>query len=768
MHSRGHWLGQILRFGTKSWVERRPSRRRQPQIANLEALEHLSLERLKARALLATTAYVAPFGNDTTGDGSSEHPWASITKAAQAIPDDGGQVVVLDGTYGPQIIERSFSLPLTIHAENPYRAVLSSTTTAHRALMLYGAANVTLDGFEIKGQPGGTDDYLIQVTTSATHDIVLQNNIIHDSYSNDILKINDLAYNITVRGNVFYNQPPVPGDEHIDINTVHDVTVEDNIFFNDYAASGRPVVDGAQSFIVIKNSDSSHPGVTQNITVRRNEFLNYHGASDQPYLLLGEDGQPFYEVDGALIENNLFLGNDGVPMSGAIALKGVKNVTIRANTVNGDLPLGSTSWGFAVRLGREGSNPPNENIAIDNNIWSDPTGRMTSLFGGNPADTINATLRNNVYFNGGKPIPFDATRVLNYTDDPAAILGDPGLPSDLSKVVPPSWSAANGRFADGSATIRDAFVNLVTSYGTPSGVASAAIGAADPTRMPVDDILGRPRGPRPDVGAVEATSVTQQPPVAANDSYTTPQNTTLTVAAPGVLANDSDPSGKPLTAALVAGPANGTLTLNSNGSFSYTPKAGFYGADSFTYRDSDGTLQSNTATVALTVTTPTSTGTTIFGTTATPTRQDDGPDSPVEVGVRFTSDVAGTITGIRFYKSSTNTGTHVGNLWDSNGTLLASATFTGETASGWQQVSFATPVAIQANTVYVASYHTNVGHYAEDNGYFTTAHSNGSLHALADGASGPNGVYRYGSGSGFPTTGYLKSNYWVDVVFVPG
>ena len=269
-------------------------------------------------------------------------------------------------------------------------------------------------------------------------------------------------------------------------------------------------------------------------------------------------------------------------------------------------------------------------------------------------------------------------------------------------------------------------------------------------------------------------TVTQQPPVAANDTYTTPQNTTLTVAATGLLANDSDPSGNPLTAALVTGPANGTLTLNPNGSFSYTPKAGFSGADSFTYRDSDGTLLSNTATVALTVTTTTSAGTTIFSTTATPTRQDDGPDSPVEVGVKFTSDVAGTITGIRFFKSSTNTGTHVGNLWSSTGTKLASATFTGETASGWQQVTFATPVPIQANTVYVASYHTNVGHYADDDGYFSVAHSNGHLTALADGATGPNGVYggpngvyRYGSGSGFPTTGYLKTNYWVDVVFQP-
>ena len=150
----------------------------------------------------------------------------------------------------------------------------------------------------------------------------------------------------------------------------------------------------------------------------------------------------------------------------------------------------------------------------------------------------------------------------------------------------------------------------------------------------------------------------------------------------------------------------------------------------------------------------------------TPTLVDELDTSAVEVGVKFKSDVQGSITGIRFYKASTNTGTHVGNLWTSTGTLLASATFTSETASGWQQVNFATPVAITANTVYVASYHTNVGHYAADAGYFTaTGIDNPPLHALRDGTSGSNSVYRYGATSGFPTNAYQSSNYWVDVVF---
>jgi hypothetical protein len=135
---------------------------------------------------------------------------------------------------------------------------------------------------------------------------------------------------------------------------------------------------------------------------------------------------------------------------------------------------------------------------------------------------------------------------------------------------------------------------------------------------------------------------------------------------------------------------------------------------------------------------------------------DDGPDSSVELGVTFHSDTNGLITGIRFYKSAGNTGTHVGNLWNSAGVLLATATFSGESASGWQQVNFSTPVAITANTNYVASYHTGVGHYSEDDNFFAASGvDNSPLHANANGSSGMNGRYAYGSGSSFPNSTML-------------
>ncbi len=140
---------------------------------------------------------------------------------------------------------------------------------------------------------------------------------------------------------------------------------------------------------------------------------------------------------------------------------------------------------------------------------------------------------------------------------------------------------------------------------------------------------------------------------------------------------------------------------------------------------------------------------------------------PVELGVKFRSDVSGYITGIRFYKAgSANAGPHVGNLWSRTGTLLGSAPFVGETASGWQQANFASAVAIAANTTYVASYFAPAGGWSTDLDYFAAAGADSPpLHALAGGVDGPNGVYVYASSSAFPTQSYQSSNYWVDVVF---
>jgi hypothetical protein len=187
----------------------------------------------------------------------------------------------------------------------------------------------------------------------------------------------------------------------------------------------------------------------------------------------------------------------------------------------------------------------------------------------------------------------------------------------------------------------------------------------------------------------------------------------------------------------------------------------------FTVQLSDAAGQTATRTLSIEVMEPLEY--TIWPPTRVPGTIDGGPDASVEIGVKFRADVAGWVRGIRFYKAATNTGTHVGSLWTSGGTRLANATFQNESASGWQEVRFATPVAIAANTTYVASYHANTGHYAADESFFSGgAADNPPLHALASGgASGANGVYRYGSTPAFPNQSYRATNYWVDVVFAP-
>jgi hypothetical protein len=149
---------------------------------------------------------------------------------------------------------------------------------------------------------------------------------------------------------------------------------------------------------------------------------------------------------------------------------------------------------------------------------------------------------------------------------------------------------------------------------------------------------------------------------------------------------------------------------------------------------------------------------------ATPSTVDSGETSPVELGVKFTADFSGSVAGVRFYKAAANTGTHIGSLWSASGTRLAQATFTGESASGWQSVTFSTPVAVTANTTYVASYFAPNGHYSVTNGGLASGVDNAPLHAVANSTSA-NGVYAYGSSSSFPTGSFNAGDYGVDVLF---
>ncbi|MBX4974569.1 DUF4082 domain-containing protein [Rhizobium lentis] len=199
-------------------------------------------------------------------------------------------------------------------------------------------------------------------------------------------------------------------------------------------------------------------------------------------------------------------------------------------------------------------------------------------------------------------------------------------------------------------------------------------------------------------------------------------------------------------------------TGDENWTYTWSPQtAGTYTIRS---RAVDDNVNLETPSAGRTVTVSAPNYTSLFG-SATPAIINTNDASSVELGVKFTTSVAGTVTGIRFYKGDLNTGTHTGSLWSSTGTRLATLTFANETASGWQTAFFTSPVSVTAGQTYTASYHTNTGHYSSTAGYFTSNVTSGPLTAPASG----NGVYRYGNNSQFPTSTFQSTNYWVDVMF---
>jgi hypothetical protein len=212
-----------------------------------------------------------------------------------------------------------------------------------------------------------------------------------------------------------------------------------------------------------------------------------------------------------------------------------------------------------------------------------------------------------------------------------------------------------------------------------------------------------------------------------------------------------------------SGPLQGTLTATVSGGVATFTNLADSTAETITLKFTGTGLASATSN-SIVVSPSSGSGQDLFGNTVPGTTSYNNSQS-VELGVKFQSSEAGYITGIRFYKGAGNTGTHIGNLWSSTGTLLATATFTGETASGWQQVSFASPVAITTGTTYLASYFDPMGHYSYNADYFTTSVTNGPLTALASSTPGGDGVYKYSASSTFPDLTYGGANYWVDVLF---
>jgi len=443
-----------------------------------------------------------PLGNDNN-PGTITQPWATLEYATTAVPDDNCTVWFKNGLYiGKNNPKRRFTTQTTFRAIEPYMVAFENSGPV---IKLDGAKNMVFEGFEFRHSGEGAIKHVVIMDRRDdiwTEHITFRNNIFHDSYNNDLLKIHNGNRFVTIENNVFYNQGE--SDQHIDVNSVTDIIIQDNIFFNDFSGSGRTNTNNTKHFIVVKDSNEESDGQlgSQRIKIRRNIFLNWEGGAET-FVQIGNDGKPYYEAQNVLVENNLFIGNSSSLIGAAFGVKGAKNVNFNNNTVVGNLPAKA----YAFRVAIAGLNPINDNIIFTNNIWSDPTGSMgVDLSGGpgefsdgNSTETKNLFLDNNLYWNQGMEIPpGDLVSPLIY--DERAIIADPLIDANQDQIVLPRWNGTS--FQSGSNSIRDEFVHLVEHYAAiPSG--SSAIGKADPSFAPNHDILGNPRSATPDLGAYE-------------------------------------------------------------------------------------------------------------------------------------------------------------------------------------------------------------------------------------------------------------------------
>lgn len=473
----------------------------------------------------AQVYHVAASGNDVNGDGSLASPWATISHAIDQVTD-GSTIEVGAGLYQGRVrLDQEFDTGVTIRSVPTYRARLRYDNGA--AVICFTCRGIVLEGFDIAHSNSNTGGLVIQIqdllgtssgsdggTDPVVSNVIIRNNIIHDSTNNDLLKINNGAEDILVEGNLFYNQ--AGSDEHIDINSTVDVTVQDNIFFNTGSQSST------SSFVVIKDSNGADDTVlgARNTTVRRNIFMNWQGSDGQGFLRVGEDSTANFEADGVLVESNLFLGNSNRLMRSAFTVQGSRNVRFHHNTVSGNLPTRS----YAARLIALGSNQANEQVTLENNIWSDPTGTMgtegflgADVFEASAADnTSTVTLNNNLYFNGNVTIPADGAQAVNIGLDANAIIGDPMLPAP-NIITLPVWTGT--QFSGGFATIRNVFNHVASSFAVP-GTSGAGIDNATDAVNPGRDLLGNLRGDRPDIGAVERREPV--PPTARDSGFCFP------------------------------------------------------------------------------------------------------------------------------------------------------------------------------------------------------------------------------------------------------
>ncbi len=551
-----------------------------------------------------TQYFVSPTGTvNTTCDASQ--PCNSL-EAALNIPNlgeaVGDTIIFMDGEYTGQqrIVNKHFTNPVTIQAANPYKAILQNNGVV---LTMRNAYNLHIKDFEMKQvepvpvcDTGTNSAYIIQLSDSTdpngpfgskrgpdnvyydangklypngtdySGEIIIENNIIHDSFCEDHIKLQN-GGNINIIGNMFYNQATRNNaagtiynggtpEEFIDANSVFNVNISHNIFFNQFTQPAEP---GA--FIVVKDSSlgvpndnsrfglidqngdvatphpnnntysvnpsTTSPGTRTNtcnpagsncdtivgsntVTIDSNIFFNFSNTKKEfPFLQFGAEDTLAYVLNHGLVQNNLFVGNSNSITRAVFELEGVRNFTFRNNTITGNLP--SKHFGYRLKTQDSSRKFPNTLVTLANNIWSDQTGTMGTedsaipLFASADSTTITnqRQLKRNVFWNAGLPIPNVLNFLAQFTEDSEPILTDPGIPNPAG-LITPTWNGSEFRSVVSGGSNHTNIRSVFITLVEQYGTPTSSIAdAADAGLAPSTDILSRQRGTKPDIGAVE-------------------------------------------------------------------------------------------------------------------------------------------------------------------------------------------------------------------------------------------------------------------------
>ncbi|MBB5221396.1 hypothetical protein HNP73_001317 [Amaricoccus macauensis] len=650
-----------------------------------------------------TTYYVATSGNDGAA-GSSSAPWKTLSKAMSAALKPGDEVVVRSGTYNETMtIQKSGTasgyITIRSEVEGGAKIVASGSNNGINIAANY----VKVEGFDVRG--AGSHG----IMANNVHHTQVLNNTVHDAGASGI------QYNysdfIRVEGNTTYNNASDGWFSGISVYQNRNIT-------NDSSSGIRTFIVNNVSYDNVTKSGGHSDGngiiIDDFQSTQNNNFSSYN--------------------KGALVEGNLVYSNGGK----GIQIAWSDYVTVRNNTSwhNNTDPLNSGTW-----RGEISNQDSNNNTFVNNIAVADPSKNSNNVAIGDYGDNSFTKWVNNLTFNG---TPGKAS-----INNEGGNTGPTAANGNLLGVDPKFVNAWGGDFhLSGSSP-------AVNTGSAAHGLAGVDLDGGSRVVGTVD--LGAYElGTNPPAG-------TNHAPVANDDSgFSTASGTAITITAASLLANDTDQDGDALELASVGGATNGTVRLNGDGNVVFTPAAGFSGTASFTYKVTDpaGLSDTGKASISVSPTAPSGSTHSFWGAGARPDIVTDVDTASVELGIRFKPAVTGQITAIRFYKGPENDGTHTAHLFASGGKQLAKATFTNETASGWQEVQLSAPITVTGGKTYVAAYHAPTGEYSASVNFFNSAFTNGPLTAVS-------GVYKYGGAGSFPNQSYQATNYWVDVVFKP-